>query len=243
MILKADLHVHTDRSPDGRSPLDAVLKSAARKGLDAVAIADHDLLSQPCDFKDVTVIPACECSTSDGHIVGLFINSLPSCLRAQSGRLPSAEEAIDEIHSLGGYAIWAHPYERRSSVNESSAALADAVEIYNSRACFKNPDANKLAIELAHRLGKPMTAGSDAHHHSELGNSYTEIECTEKSLNCIHKALAEGSFSPVFVRNTPRINKGLSQLAKCRRSGASPLRYLKAFVYIFYCLILDIIRR
>ncbi|MBQ9966099.1 MAG: PHP domain-containing protein, partial [Clostridia bacterium] len=66
MILKADLHVHTDRSPDGRSPLDAVLKSAALKGLDAVAIADHDLLSQPCDFKDVIVIPACECSTSDG---------------------------------------------------------------------------------------------------------------------------------------------------------------------------------
>ncbi|MBQ1270173.1 MAG: histidinol-phosphatase [Clostridia bacterium] len=243
MILKIDLHVHTNRSPDGRSSLDDILKSAAEIGLDAVAVADHDLLSQPCDSKDVIIIPACECSTSEGHIVGLFISSLPSCLRSQSGRLPSAEETIGEIHSLGGYAIWAHPYERISSVNESSAALADAIEVYNSRACFKNPDANKMALELANRLGKPMTAGSDAHHSSEVGNSYTELDCPEKSLDCIHKTLTENMSSPVFVRNTPRIKKGLSQLAKCRRSGATPLRYLKAFAYILYCLILDIIRR
>jgi DNA polymerase (family 10) len=39
--IKGDLHVHTDRSGDGRSSLTAMLDAAAERGLEYVAITDH----------------------------------------------------------------------------------------------------------------------------------------------------------------------------------------------------------
>lgn len=33
-LFRADLHVHTDASPDGRSPLAAIARAARRAGLD-----------------------------------------------------------------------------------------------------------------------------------------------------------------------------------------------------------------
>ena len=42
-LFRADLHVHTDASPDGRSPLAAIARAARRAGLDAVAVTDHEL--------------------------------------------------------------------------------------------------------------------------------------------------------------------------------------------------------
>ena len=82
MLLKIDLHVHSDRSPDGRSSLPKLISAAKAKGLDGFALADHDLLSQPMEVDDFLIIPACECSTKDGHIVGLFLSELPRCLKS-----------------------------------------------------------------------------------------------------------------------------------------------------------------
>ena len=42
-LFRADLHVHTSASPDGRSSLEAVARAARAAGLDAAAITDHDL--------------------------------------------------------------------------------------------------------------------------------------------------------------------------------------------------------
>jgi DNA polymerase (family 10) len=39
--IKGDLHLHTDRSGDGRSTLDAMLDAASARGLEYVAITDH----------------------------------------------------------------------------------------------------------------------------------------------------------------------------------------------------------
>jgi predicted metal-dependent phosphoesterase TrpH len=45
-----DFHVHTDRSPDGRSSLKAIAAAAKKRGLDAIAVADHDLFTVSAPF-------------------------------------------------------------------------------------------------------------------------------------------------------------------------------------------------
>ena len=42
-LYRADLHVHTSASPDGRSSLEEIARAARRAGLDAVASTDHNL--------------------------------------------------------------------------------------------------------------------------------------------------------------------------------------------------------
>jgi len=242
MILKIDLHVHSDRSPDGRSTPDALIAAAKAAGLDGIALAEHDLLSKPVENDDFLIIPACECSTKDGHIVGLFLSELPRCLQSQTGRLPTAPEAIDEIHRQNGIALWAHPYERHSAIDEAAASKADFIETANARAAFKNTKANAQAEALALRLHKPQTGGSDGHHASEVGNAYTELNCKVHTLDAVREALTAADTRSVLCRNTPRIKKGLSQLAKCRKQKAPLPRRLKAYAYLLYCLILDLIK-
>ncbi|HPX70951.1 MAG TPA: PHP domain-containing protein, partial [Bacillota bacterium] len=43
--MKADMHVHSDVS-DGSESIENIIEQAKRKGLDAIAITDHDTLSQ-----------------------------------------------------------------------------------------------------------------------------------------------------------------------------------------------------
>lgn len=241
MILKIDFHVHSDLSPDGRDGLADILSAAEKQGLDGIALCDHDMLSEPKEGRPF-IIPACECSTSEGHIIGLFISALPSCLKEKSGRLPTASEAIEEIRALGGISVWAHPYERHTSIPEDAAAKADFIETCNARACFKNKKANEMARELAVRLDKPCLGGSDAHSGSEVGNAFTKVDCKDISLDSIKEALLQKIATPVIKRNTPRIKKGLSQFAKCRRGHVSFSRMIKAYIYIAYCLLLDLIK-
>ena len=242
MVLRLDLHVHSDRSSDGRSSLPELISAAKMRGLDGFALADHDLLSQGMEQEDFVIIPACECSTTEGHIVGLFLSELPHCLKSQTGRLPTAEEAIDEIRRQGGISIWAHPYERHSAINEEAAMLADFIETANARANFKNNKANAQAADLARRLGKSTTGGSDGHHANEVGNAYTELICKGRSLDDIRQVLSEANTHAVLHRDTPHLQKGLSQLEKCRKTNAGLLRRCKAYAYLLYCLILDLIK-
>ena len=242
MKLKLDLHVHSCLSDDGISTPEELLRAARERGLDGIALTDHNLLSEGRDEYPF-IIPGCEFSTSEGHILGLFIDELPSCVYRGTGPLPSADEVIRAIHENGGVAVWAHPYERHMTVNEDTVRLCDLVETSNSRACFKNKKANDMAKDLAARLSLPCTGGSDAHRASELGNSFTQLACQAESLNSIKVALLTGNTAAVHVKDTRRINKGLSQLEKCRKKHATLPRMVKAYIYILYCLLSDLFKR
>ena len=75
-LFRADLHVHTDASPDGRSPLAAIARAARRAGLDAVAVTDHDLCTPvPETLEGVLLIPGCEVSTAAGDRKSTRLNS------------------------------------------------------------------------------------------------------------------------------------------------------------------------
>lgn len=68
-MIKADLHNHSTVS-DGSKSMDEIVEEAARKGLDAVAITDHDTVSHLYKLpvrEDIQVIGGVEISAYDKH--------------------------------------------------------------------------------------------------------------------------------------------------------------------------------
>lgn len=74
MELRLDLHIHSERSFDGCMSLSEIVALARERGLNGVAICDHDrVLDEVPEFDDFLVIPATEVSTERGHLLGLFV--------------------------------------------------------------------------------------------------------------------------------------------------------------------------
>lgn len=211
MIIKADLHTHTLKSFDGRQSYEQLIAAAKTRGLDAVAITEHDCFEPLPEGDDILLIPACEFSTDAGHITGLFLEGAPQ----QVGR--DAEKAIKEIHRLGGIAVWAHPFQKG---NEPALPVGiDAIETANARADHKHKGANEKAAALAREANLPAIGGSDAHSAGEVGNAYTAIECEACDLASLKAAILNSNCRAVLVKDTPRRMIGLSQLARRRRMG------------------------
>jgi len=244
MAFKADLHVHSDNSHDGRSGLDELASAAKERGLDAIAVTDHNVftLSSPETRNGVLLLPGCEISSAEGHhILALFCREPFDVLAMRKrGSLPSAAEVTEAIHAHGGVAVLAHPFGKRRTDCSPVAPLIDAAEHFNARGYFKNPEANAMAADFLHRFSLPETGGSDAHHRGEVGNCYTEAD--GGTAGDLEIALREGKTRGVFVRNTSHLQKGLSQFARRRRSKSLP-SLIKGCAYLAYCALLDLFKR
>ena len=169
--MKADLHVHTTWSNDGRSTPQQVIDTCAERGIRVVAISDHNEFGAYGEVKDndkgIIVIPAEEVSSDEGHIIGLGIDrQIPKGL--------SIQETIDAIHEAGGYAVAVHPYRWWSGLGEKNTLKYDfdCTEALNARSV---PGANRKSMKLAKRIGKPVTAGSDAHSPGRIGWGYVDL--------------------------------------------------------------------
>ncbi len=166
--MKADMHIHSIYSPDGRMEIRHILKLARKKGLGAIAITDHNEIKGALfaeKLKIMPVIKGIEISTASGHVLAYGVEELiPRGL--------SIEETIEKIKDLGGIAVAAHPYRFWSGIGEENvtknSAKFDAIEVFNGRC---SPRSNSRARELATKLRKPLTAGSDAHFPDELGKA------------------------------------------------------------------------
>lgn len=240
-LYHADLHVHTSASDDGRSDLNALARAAKERGLDAIAITDHNLCTHcPESIAGVLLIPGCEISTPIGHITGLFLES-PVDLESL-GPLPAPEAAVAAIRSAGGAAVLAHPFQRSGAHEELFSFDMDGIETANARADMKVSNANEKAAAFARNRNLPQIGGSDAHDQAEVGNAYTRLECESRSLSAFRQALLSGNTTPVLCKKTTHWRKGLSQWTKARKS-ASPLRVLRGAAYLCYCAFLDITKR
>lgn len=168
--MRADLHVHTCYSNDGKTTMEELVASAVEKGIGVIAITDHNSFEAYDKVKDngkVIIIPAEEVSSAEGHIVALGIDrEIPRGLTIQ--------ETIDAIHEAGGYAIAAHPYRWWSGIGEENTRkyAFDGVEARNGRSV---PKSNRRSEKLAHEIGKAITAGSDAHTPDHIGDGYVEL--------------------------------------------------------------------
>ena len=234
--MKIDLHVHSAASPDGRSSLSALAAAAARRGLDAIVITDHDrfTLTEPQQLHGVWLLPGIECSTDAGHILGLLPDRIPTL--PPGDPLPDAAAVTDALRCCGAVTVLAHPFARPV---KAVVTCTDAIETANARAYVRNYAANQQAAALALQHTLPQTGGSDAHSAREVGNAYTELDAPDIALEQLRAALLSGNATPVLRRNTPRRYKGRSQLCKARRFG-NLRRRLRALAYLAYCILQDL---
>jgi hypothetical protein len=171
---KFDLHSHSKFSKDGTLDPHNIIKIAKKKGLDGIAVTDHDTIrggveTQKLAPEGLEVICGCEVATDRGDVIGLFLNEE---IRSR-GHL----EVIDEIRSQGGIAIVPHPFDSmRSSafwLQDNDSKKIDGVEVLNARCVFKRSNIAAYTFADTYKLAK--VGGSDAHFGAEIGNAGTLI--------------------------------------------------------------------
>ncbi len=183
--LKLDLHVHTVGSYDGHTRREALPRLIASRGLDGVAVTEHDKFD-PWRLPDAIILPAVEISSQDGHIIGLGVRDIiPPRLRAN--------ETIQRIHDQGGVAIIPHPYDPVCECVKIARleVRPDAVETVNADALSFSVS-NWLARRDAWKFKLPEVGGSDSHIPQTIGDAYTVVDATSTDLDAIIEAIRLG---------------------------------------------------
>jgi predicted metal-dependent phosphoesterase TrpH len=210
--LRLDLHVHSVYSSDGVMTPKQIVGRARVAGLDGVAITDHDTIrggveAQKLAAGDLEVIVGAEIMTDEGEVIGLFLK--------EEIEERTLERVVEAIRSQGGLVVIPHPFDsvRRSALRpgDEQAALADAIEVFNSR-CVLNRF-NRAAEEYARRHALPGVAGSDAHFANEIGKAgiiVTERDVKDAIVNS--RVQVFGRRSPIIVHAFTKVKKALGRL-------------------------------
>lgn len=219
-MVYGDLHIHSIYSngylknfpPWVASTPRQILEKAKSVGLKVVAIADHDTLRGSfeamkiaCDF-GIIVLPACEVTSADGHILAYGIKKeIPKKL--------SASKTIKLIHEQGGLAIAAHPFQVRPPIfngiglNQLVFRLPlDGLEVANASVPFKT---NKIAIKAIKNDGLKMVqvGGSDSHVLDFIGFGRTIFKTKIKTFDDVLTAIKNRQTEAEVIHYIPSWQK------------------------------------
>jgi len=203
-----DIHTHTyPVSDDSLLDPEELVSQTNKVGLDRDCITDHDGFWDPKDIKklslktDFLVIPGCEVTTEDGHL-------LVYGLKEYIFGMHKSDFVKDLVEEQGGAIVIAHPYRRvyreptsennfsydqmiEKGLRNNALKLSDAVEINNGRGTKKE---NQFSADLAKKLNMPGTGASDAHKISDIGTYATRFyDQINDELDLI-EALKKGRF-------------------------------------------------
>lgn len=204
---KADTHLHTSYSgftalgllkfPEAVISPEAHVDDARRRGLDVIAITDHNEIKGAFvaekyarKFDDIEVIVGDEIMTSDGEVIGLDLTEY-----IEPGL--SVEETVDRIREQGGLVIAPHPFsfhvyglkERMFDVK------VDGFETINGGHpdAYSNWFADKVMKAFPGRWA--ALSSSDAHSLYTAGFNWTEFE--GNSADDFRKAIRDKTTVPV----------------------------------------------
>ena len=220
-----DMHVHSHYSSDASTDPKTIARGWHQYGILPIVCDHNSIKGAEATYRlirerspGVPVILAEEILTSEGEIVGLFLN----------GEIPPylpAAETLDLIADQGAISIVPHPFctyrstaIRRETLEELGHRI-DIVEGYNARNVTRQ--ANFEALRFAENLGKPVSVGSDAHTPFELFSSYAILEPFDAPAALIRNLRsAEVRYRKVHP-SLHRISKRI-QAEKSTRSAALP---------------------
>lgn len=212
-LLKADLHTHTKYSIEPLFGIllqlrayhgpEALIEAARKKGINALAITDHDAMYgarlgeryiRKNRIENFTLIKGEEITTKNGHLIGLGLeNPIRSHLDVQ--------ETADRIKEQGGLVIVPHAFNKLG-IKKAIYSLrgVDAIEKFNMYNPFNSliNHPPQLYEKIAKQRGVPCVVGSDAHVISDVGKVFNEITCNhgvdnvlraikKHKVNCVNK--------------------------------------------------------
>jgi predicted metal-dependent phosphoesterase TrpH len=242
-----DMHCHS-RYSDGFSRVSSIVRKAKKLGF-GIAITDHNEIKgclEAAKDRKMMVIPGIEVTAAEGMHMLLYFHStrdiqefynkciLPN--KAKSFLNIGIKEIVDYSNDFNCVVSAAHPYAlmwqgiskpvHKRYINDQIWSNIDAVEVI----CGSNiKKRNYRAVELAERLKKGITGGSDAHTLKEVGRvlTYTKYNSTVSSF--LDSILANKTH--VIGKETPLPRKIASQSIKIKAPGKHPIGYLKKGVH------------
>lgn len=189
-MTRADLHIHTNFSFDGKSSPQEIVDKALENNINCICITDHGEIKGAITAlkyafdKEILVIPGIEIETEVGDILGINVKkTIPNGL--------SLKETVKEIQKQKGLAIIAHPFHLPMLSFKGKGEdflLVDGIEVFNA-SLFNF--FNQKAFHLLKEYDLCFTAGSDAHCGEFVGRAYLEFSqdnlTTEKVIEEIRK--------------------------------------------------------
>ena len=204
MVLKVELHSHTDDDPCDRIPhtTEALVDRAAALGYGAVAITlhDHQLDLRPfvayAERRGVVLIPGVERTIEGAHV--LLLNFV-----CDTSSVRTFKELARIKASSDGLVIAPHPFFRLANCVgrhlDRHTVLFDAVE-YNAM-FTRYINFNTRAVEWAAVHGKPVVGAGDVHRLRQMGTTYSLVDVDgEPTPSAICSAIKRGR---VEVRAEP----------------------------------------
>ena len=204
MALKGDFHMHTAFSGDCDTPPKAMVKRCRELGLNCIAVTDHNSVRGALEMRelaDFTVIVGEEVKSSQGDIIGLF-------LEEEVPRGLSPIETVRRIKGQDGLVLVPHPCDRIRRGPLAPTALreilpyVDLMEVFNARTILGR-DLEKCR-RLAAETSVIPAAVSDAHTPGELGSAYMELDGFDGSPQSFKDAIEAGKI--VGHRSTPLVH-------------------------------------
>lgn len=202
MFLKVELHCHTIYSKDSLTSPQSILSTCRRKGIDRVAITDHNTITGALRAKELDpemVIVGEEILTTEGELLAFFVQEeIPPGL--------SPAEAIENLKAQGAFISVSHPFDRMRSAHWNLPALqaiidqVDAIETFNSR-CMR-ASFNQEAQDFANKHMLQGTVGSDAHATIEIGRALMMLPSfsnTEELCASLNKGRSQTRLSSPLV--------------------------------------------
>ena len=199
--MKVDFHTHTYCSADSLTSIDELILTARKRGLDRVVVTDHNTIRGAMEAQAAApglIVIGEEVQTTEGEFLAAYVTKeIPRELEPM--------EALKRLKDQGAFISVSHPFDPHRSgwsltTLEKLAPLIDAIEILNARVFRK--DHNKQALSFALYRGLPGTAGSDAHHATEIGRVYSilpDFHDAESLREAIKSATTGGVISPGWV--------------------------------------------
>ena len=203
-----ELHSHTHYSHgtkvfyDGVNAPEEMVGQAARLGIGAITITDHNTMEGFRKAKKdrlerkhgIRIFPGEEINTNQGHLLAIGIQEVIKPYM-------DVQETVDRIRAQGGLAISPHPFDIKGDGLKADARYCDAIEVFNAINIERL--SNRLSRKFAEEHGMPVTAGSDAHSVAMIGNGLVraDIDSVDGLIQAIkdHRIEIETQYASVQV--------------------------------------------